>query len=194
MIGRLKGPVAEKSPAEVVVDVGGVGYQAAISLTTFYSLPDVGAVVDLFVVTNLRENALELFAFADRRERELFKILRSISGIGPRTALQVLSGIEAERLVSVVAAGDAERLIAIPGIGRKTAERMMVELKGRLDSFGGADGGDDESSRDAVLALVSLGYKRKDADAAVVAGKASVGDTSVEALIRASLATLSKGA
>lgn len=193
MIGRLKGLLDEKSPGEVLVDVGGVGYQAAIPLTTFYRLPEAGQAVDLFVSTNLRENALELFAFSDRKDRDLFNLLRSVSGIGPRLALTVLSGVEAPELFEIMNTEDHARLVSIPGIGRKTAERMIVELKdkmGKVDAAAsaGADGAGPE--RDAVLALVSLGYSRKDSEAAVKQVRGE-GDGALEGIIRRSLAKLS---
>ncbi len=189
MIGRLKGCLEEKSPTEVVVDCGGVGYQAQISLSTFYRLPAVGERVDLFAVTNLRENALELFAFADRRERALFNLLRGVSGIGPRMALAILSGIEANELAEVLRSGLSDRLVAIPGIGKKTAQRVVLELKEKV-------GGDAETAgvrgeeRDAVLALIALGYKQHDADRAVRDSR-NGGAQTVEDLIKQSLARLS---
>jgi Holliday junction DNA helicase RuvA len=193
VIAKLKGILEEKSPGEVLVDVGGVGYGAAVSLTTFCRLPESGERVSLFVMTNLRENALELFAFHDRRERELFGLLRSVSGIGPRVALAVLSGLEPDAFVEAVAGGAVERLVAIPGVGRKTAERIIVELKDKVGP-GVGDGGVATSAlqveNDAVLALVSLGYKEPQARKAVSACAADAGD-SIETLIRSSLAQLS---
>ncbi len=193
MIGRLKGLLEEKAPGEVLIDVGGVGYQAAIPLSTFYRLPDAGQAVDLFVSTNLRENALELFAFADRKDRDLFNLLRSVSGIGPRLALTVLSGVEASEFFDIVGGEDHARLVAIPGVGRKTAERMIVELKDKLGKFdmrAAAAGDGPAVERDAILALVSLGYSRKDSEAAVKKNRDD-GDASLEGVIRRSLATLS---
>lgn len=192
MIGRLKGLLDEKAPAEVLVDVGGVGYQAAIPLSTFYRLPDQGQEVALYVSTNLRENALELFAFAERRERDLFNLLRSVSGIGPRLALTVLSGVEVAEFFEIIDQGDHARLVSIPGVGRKTAERMIVDLKdklGRLEMPTPLDGTPTAVERDAVLALVSLGYSRKDSEVAVKQGRGD-GDGSLEGVIRRSLATL----
>lgn len=193
MIAKLKGVLEEKAPGEVLVDVGGVGYSAAVSLTTFCRLPETGERVSLFVVTNLRENALELFAFHDRRERALFGLLRSVSGIGPRVALAVLSGLETDAFIAAVAAGAVERLVAIPGVGRKTAERIIVELRDKV----GVEGQQLEEpgslvnvENDAVLALVSLGYKEPQARKAVSACATQAGD-SIETLIKSSLAQLS---
>lgn len=191
MIARLRGRLLEKAPSQVVVDCGGVGYQAFISLRTFCRLPDPGADVDLVTVTNLRENALELFAFNEAHERDLFQLLRTVSGIGPRLALSVLSGIDASDLSEVLASGDVERLVAVPGVGKKTAERMLVELKGKVVAQPAerphAPTTDIES--DAVLALVSLGYKPLDARRAVSATATQAG-TSIEELIKRSLARL----
>ena len=191
MIARLRGKLLEKMPTHVVVDCGGVGYQAFVSLRTFCRLPEADASVDLVVVTNLRENALELFAFADPRERDLFQLLRTVSGIGPRLALSVLSGIDAAELADVLAAEDVDRLVAVPGVGKKTAERMLVELRGKVapqaSERHAAVATDIES--DAVLALVGLGYKPNDARRAVSATAEEAGK-SIEELIKRSLARL----
>lgn len=191
MIARLRGKLLEKMPTHVVVDCGGVGYQAFVSLRTFCRLPEAGSDVDLVTVTNLRENALELFAFTDARERDLFQLLRTVSGIGPRLALSVLSGIDATDLSAVLASGDVDRLVAVPGVGKKTAERMLVELKGKVSmptvERPRSQVTDIES--DAVLALVSLGYKPIDARRAVSATLEESGK-SIEELIKRSLARL----
>jgi Holliday junction DNA helicase RuvA len=191
MIARLRGKLLEKIPSQVVVDCGGVGYQAFTSLRTFCRLPEAGADVDLVTVTNLRENALELFAFAEARERDLFQLLRTVSGIGPRLALSVLSGIDATDLAAVLASGDVDRLIAVPGVGRKTAERMLVELKGKVvaQAVERPRTAITDIESDAVLALVSLGYKPLDARRAVSATASQAG-TSIEDLIKRSLARL----
>ncbi len=190
MISKLRGTLDSKRPGEAVVDCGGVGYGAAVSLATFSRLPDPGAAVSLFIVTNLRENALELFGFAEESERKAFLALKGVSGVGPRLALAILSGIDAGGLARVVADGDIARLVAIPGIGRKTAERLIVELRGKLEEAAGAVYGDD-IERDAVAALVGLGYKQREAGAAVDAERDRA-DCSLEVLIRLALARLSK--
>jgi Holliday junction DNA helicase RuvA len=193
MIAKLKGTLEEKKPGEVVVDVGGVGYCAAVSLTTFCRLPEPGETVSLYVVTNLRENALELFAFHDRRERALFNLLRSVSGIGSRVALAVLGGLDADELVEAVAAGAVDRLVAVPGVGRKTAERIVVELKDKMGGERRADLQIDARpgvESDAVSALVSLGYKEPQARKAVSACVKQA-NGNIESLIRSSLAQLS---
>jgi Holliday junction DNA helicase RuvA len=179
MIAKLRGVLSEKSPGEVVVDVAGVGYHAHVSLSTFCRLPEEGAAVELFIVTNLRENALELFGFRDRKERAAFTLLRGVSGIGPRLALTILSGIDADELSKVVREGRTDRLVAVPGVGKKTAERVLVELRGRMEGLEKAAAASSETEggglgaveRDAVSALVALGYREVDARSAVSASR-----------------------
>jgi len=193
MIASLAGVLAHKAPGEVVIDVHGVGYQAHVSLTTFCSLPDLGERVRLYIVTNLRENALELFGFAKERERSLFQLLRSVTGIGPKLALSILSGIDAGDLVGILREGAVERLVTVPGVGRKTAERMIVELKGKVESTAGLapvrDPQSTDVENDAVLALVALGYKPADARKAVTASR-NGGAATIEMLIKRSLSQL----
>ncbi len=188
MIGRLRGVLAEKLPGEVLLDVGGVGYQALISLQTFYALPPQGERVDLFIVTNLRENALELFAFSGREEKAAFNLLRSVTGIGPRLALALLSGIAPAELAKAVAVSDIARLVAIPGVGRKTAERLVMELRGKLgsDSEEAALPGEHGMEEDAVSALLGLGYKRGEAEKALRSVRGAE-DATLESLIRRAL-------
>jgi Holliday junction DNA helicase RuvA len=192
MIARLRGTLVEKSPQFVVIDCGGVGYHAWISLTTFCRLPDAGAKVDLVVVTILRENALELFGFQDPRERDMFVMLRTVSGIGPRLAISILSGIDPGDLADVLASSDVERLVAVPGVGRKTAERLIVDLKGKVEVSPQTRNTADLSTdveNDAVSALVGLGYKPVEARKAVTA---SIVDSkrTIEDVIKRSLARL----
>jgi len=192
VIGRLRGELVLRQPGEVLVDVGGVGYAAAISLHTFGSLPPAGSDVSLHVVTVLRENALELFAFSTLDERHVFGLLRSVSGIGPRMALAVLSGITPAELAVAVSAGETSRLVGIPGIGRKTAERILVDLRGKLDAMpGSAAGAAAGPEADAVSALVGLGYKRGQAEEAVRAVRVDAG-AGLEELLRAALTRLAR--
>lgn len=193
MIGRLRGTLEVREPSEVLVDVGGVGYSAAVSLETFAVLPARGQSVSLHVVTVLRENALELFAFATEAEKEAFLLLRSVSGIGPRMALAVLSGIRVTELAEAVASDNAQRLTAIPGIGRKTAERMLVDLRGKLDAPVVATTPAGRLEGDAVSALVGLGYKRGEAEKAVRAAAAGA-EASLEDLLRRALGGLVRDA
>jgi len=194
MIARLRGALADKKPGEAIIDVGGVGYQVFTSLNTFCVLPEPGETVELEVITNLREGALELFGFAETGEKELFGLLRGVSGIGPRLALSILSGINAEELVAVLAEGALDRLVAVPGVGKKTAERILVDLKGKVDDLAVSSsiptGPSTAIENDAVLALVSLGYKRADARKAVTASQAADKGANIEALIKRSLAQL----
>ncbi|MFN2426404.1 MAG: Holliday junction branch migration protein RuvA [Candidatus Binatia bacterium] len=189
MIARLRGNLEARQVGEVLVDVGGVGYQAFVSLQTFSVLPPVGSDVVLEVVTVLRENALELFGFATAAEKSAFLLLKSVSGIGPRMALAVLSGIRVEELAEAVASGNAQRLIAVPGIGRKTAERMLIDLRGKLDAPVASSTPAGGVEEDAVSALVGLGYKRGEAEK-VVRAAAAGGDASLEDVLRRALGGL----
>lgn len=191
MIGRLRGHLRVREPGEVLVDCGGVGYQAFVSLQTFAALPPAGAEVQLEVVTVLRENALELFAFQHAAEKQAFQLLRSVSGIGPRMALAVLSGISVDELAAAVTAGSASRLTAIPGIGRKTAERMLIDLRGKLDAPVRAATPAARVEDDAVSALAGLGYKRGEAEKAVRTAL-SGGETNLEEVLRRALGALVK--
>lgn len=193
MIGRLRGILAVRQPGEVLIDVSGVGYHAAISLQTFSALPPVTRTVELEVVTVLRENALELFAFATAGEKAAFQLLRSVSGIGPRMALAVLSGISVDELAAAVSSGNAQRLVAIPGIGRKTAERILIDLRGKLDAPSSAATPAGRIEDDAVSALVGLGYKRGEAEKAVRAA-AGDPDATLEDVLRRALGGLVKEA
>jgi Holliday junction DNA helicase RuvA len=171
MIGALRGRIESKSPGVVLVDVGGVVYEVSVSLQSFARMPDEGAAVRLDVVTHVREDAFVLFGFLDRDEKEMFHWLQTVSGVGPRLALNILSGMPARDLRGALASGDVARLTRLPGIGRKTSERLILELRERcqraesaaLEAPGAAPetvGRDEE----AVSALVNLGYKRADAE------------------------------
>lgn len=168
MIARLHGVLHEKSPEQLVVDVGGVGYQVFVSLQTFYQLPEAGDLVSLFIHTHTREDTLQLFGFLDAKEKAYFLLLRGVSGIGPRLALNILSGIPADELEAALQDRDVTRLVATPGVGRKTAERLVVELQGKAGvGVEGADTPRETSGRlmgEAVSALVNLGYKRPQAE------------------------------
>jgi Holliday junction DNA helicase RuvA len=170
VIAHISGALAQKIPGEIVVDVGGVGYQVFIPLNVFYRLPEIGSAVSLQIYTHVREDALQLFGFQDPAEKQLFLLLLGVSGIGPRLAINILSGIPAQELSRALKEGDQVRLVAIPGVGRKLAERMIVELKDKLATLAPAamesaraDGG-SQLLLDAVSALVNLGYKRPEAE------------------------------
>lgn len=170
MIAHLSGTLAQKVPGEIVVDVAGVGYQVFIPLNVFYRLPEIGSAVSLQIYTHVREDALQLFGFEDAGEKQIFLLLLGVSGIGPRLAINILSGIPAEELSRALKEGDQVRLVAIPGVGRKLAERMIVELKDKLAGLappGATSARADAGSQlllDAVSALVNLGYKRPEAE------------------------------
>jgi len=175
MIARLAGTLAEKAPDRVVVDVQGVGYAVFVSLQTFAALPAAGATVKLLVHTEVREDAIDLIGFVDERERALFHLLRKVKGLGPRTSLAVLSGMPAQQLASVIAAGDVGKLQSIPGVGKKLAERVVVDCRSAAGLLAGGHGpttvpaatGADALVDEAVSALVNLGYKRPEAERAV---------------------------
>ena len=136
MIAQISGTLAQKIPGEVIVDVGGVGYQVLIPLNVFYQLPEIGAPLSLQIHTHVREDALQLFGFQDFAEKQMFLLLINVSGIGPKLAINILSGIAATELKRALREGDQSRLVAIPGVGRKLAERLIVELKDRIADSG----------------------------------------------------------
>ena len=193
MIAHLRGQILTKTPNSVVVECGGVGYELAISVATYTEIGSEGAEAKLHVHTHVREDALALYGFAELQEKRLFEKLLTISGIGPKLAITVLSGINAERLVGAIRAGDHATLTRIPGIGKKTAERVVLELKDKLDDMAGFVPADAPVSLGAVAddvlsALVNLGYARPAAQKAV---EAAAKDASVsgdfEKLFRASM-------
>lgn len=170
MIGRLRGTLLEKSPPTVLIDVGGVGYEVDVPMSTFYDLPEAGAHVVLLTEFIVREDAQTLYGFLTAAERETFRQLIRISGVGARTALSVLSGLSVAEFASAIASQEVGRLIKIPGIGRKTAERLLLELKGKLGAVSAPPASappGDTSSDDVLRALVSLGYSDREANAAI---------------------------
>jgi len=176
MIAHLRGLLLAKSPNRIVVECAGVGYEVAISVTTFSALPGEGAQVALHIYTNVREDQIALFGFAETEEKRLFEKLLTISGIGPKLAITVLSGISAERLVTAIRGGDHATLTRVPGIGKKTAERVVLELKDKLEDMAmpaaGAVAHYGAAGDDAISALVNLGYQRPVAQKAVEAALA----------------------
>lgn len=177
MIGRLVGTLAAKSPPQILVDVHGVGYEVDVPMSTFYHLPALGAPVTLLTHFVVREDAQLLYGFLTDTERATFRELVKISGVGPRTALSILSGLSAAELAQAVTAQDAGRLVKVPGIGKKTAERLLLELKGKLGPDLGlpAAGAVSDSQADIVQALLALGYNERDAKAALKALPPEVG-------------------
>jgi len=185
LIGRLTGRLASKHPPQLLVEVGGVGYEVEVPMSTFYSLPAAGEAVTLHTHLVVREDAQVLYGFATLEERTVFRQLIRISGVGARTALAVLSGLSVGDLAQAVALQDAQALIRIPGIGKKTAERLLLELKGKLaDAKPSAPG-----SNDVLNALLGLGYSEKEALAAVKGLPAGI---AVAEGIRAALKALAK--
>jgi holliday junction DNA helicase RuvA len=188
VIGRLTGRLAAKHPPQVLVDVGGVGYELDVPMSTFYALPATGEAVSLFTHLNIREDAHTLYGFATLEERSAFRQLIRISGIGARTALSVLSGMSVGDLAAAVTLQDAARLVKVPGIGRKTAERLLLELKGKLVAVPADQ--ISQSGGDVLHALTALGYSDKEAAAAV---KGLAPGLPVAEAIRAALKALAKG-
>lgn len=176
MIALLRGRLVEKHPNRLIVDVGGVGYDVAVPLSTFYELAEPGSDVSLRVHTHVREDLIALYGFGSPLEQALFERLISVNGVGPKLALAVLSGIEPAELVRSVRTADVARLSSIPGIGKKTSERIVLELKDKLPSGAAADGGaaaatasdpDADLRTDVLSALVNLGYQRAYAEKAI---------------------------
>jgi len=192
MIGRLSGVLLEKNPPQITVEAGGVGYEVEVPMSTFYGLPAAGERITLLTHLVVREDAHLLYGFASESERRAFRQLLKISGIGARTALAVLSGMSVSELVDAVAAQEAGRLVRIPGIGRKTAERLLLELKGKLagEAIGGvAVNRQAPATGDVVNALLALGYSDKEAAQAV---KQLPEGLSLSESIRQALKSLSK--
>lgn len=194
MIARLSGILEEKTPEQLVVDVHGVGYQVFVSLQTFYRLPALHERVVLHIHTHLREDALLLYGFSEEKEKNSFLLLKGVSGIGPRLALNILSGIPVDELESALRASDVTRLVAVPGVGKKTAERLVIELREKVGSLDeGMPGGSVEHAAliaETVSALVNLGYRRAEAEKSA-RDALRRGATTIADLIRESLRSLS---
>jgi holliday junction DNA helicase RuvA len=190
MIGKLTGILSDKNPPQVIVDCGGVGYEVQVPMSTFYNLPAEGQKVSLLTHFVVREDAQILYGFGSAKEREAFRELIKISGVGPRTALSVLSGMDVGDLAQAVTLQEAGRLVKVPGIGKKTAERLLLELKGKLGADIGAPlGGASDAQNDILQALLALGYSDKEAAAAL---KALPKDVGVSDGIKLALKSLAK--
>ncbi|HCF2590365.1 TPA: Holliday junction branch migration protein RuvA [Pseudomonas aeruginosa] len=197
MIGRLRGTLAEKQPPHLILDVNGVGYEVEVPMTTLYRLPSVGEPVTLHTHLVVREDAHLLYGFAEKRERELFRELIRLNGVGPKLALALMSGLEVDELVRCVQAQDTSTLVKIPGVGKKTAERLLVELKDRFKAWENmptiaplvmephASATVSSAEADAVSALIALGFKPQEASRAVAAVPGE--DLSSEEMIRQAL-------
>jgi len=176
MIGRLTGTLAEKSPPQLLIDVNGVGYEVDVPMSSFYNLPGLGERVTLLTHFVVREDAQLLFGFLTHDERTTFRLLVKISGIGPRMALSILSGLSINELAQAVSLQESGRLVKVPGIGKKTAERLLLELKGKLgDSLAVPVSVARGAQSDILQALVALGYNDREASAALKALPADVG-------------------
>jgi Holliday junction DNA helicase RuvA len=173
VIAHLRGRLISKHPGQIVVETGGVGYELAISIPTFSALPDAGAEVSLHVYTHVREDALALFGFLRADEKRLFERLLAVSGIGPKLAITILSGMETPNLIGAIRGNDIAQLTRVPGIGRKTAERMVLELRDKLESFAATPAATPAGAmeEDVISALVNLGYQRGIAEKAVAAAQ-----------------------
>ena len=208
MIAHLSGTLLAKQATSVILDVGGVGYEVTIPVTTFYDMEEPGSQIQLRVYTHVREDALQLFGFRTARERELFTLLISVSGIGPKSAIAMLSGMSADEIITAIRTNNLARLTAIPGLGKKTAERLVIELRDKMAALsspaleetiaaaataGGAAPTEDTLREDALSALVNLGYAKPAAEKAIAQAMHEGGDLSVELILRRSLRALSKG-
>ena len=206
MIAFLSGTVLSKQATTAIIEVGGVGYEVAIPLSTFYELGDVGTAAQLRIYTHVREDTLQLFGFKTTRERELFLHLISVNGVGPGLAIKLLSGMSADELVASIRTNNLARLVSVPGVGRKTAERLVVDLRDKIAALStpamerefaakGATGAripEDAMRDDAISALANLGYQKSAAEKAVKTAIDEGGDLSVELVLRRSLRSLAK--
>jgi len=196
MIGQLRGRLTDKRPNQVLVDVGGVGYIVQVPLSTFAALGELHTEVTLLIHTHVREDTLSLYGFLSSREKHLFEMLLSASGVGPSLALKILSGMSVEELVPAIRGSDLARLTKIPGVGRKTAERMVVELKDKLEAVTleverPAASSPAGIEADVVSALVNLGYEARAAESAVTDARRETAGANFEKLLRAALQSLS---
>ncbi|PWT94949.1 MAG: Holliday junction branch migration protein RuvA [Blastocatellia bacterium] len=206
MIAHLSGTLLSKQATSVIVDVAGVGYEVNIPLSTFYDLEELGSQVQLRIYTHVREDAIQLFGFKTLRERELFLRLISVSGIGPKLGITLLSGMSADEMIASIRTNNLARLTLIPGIGRKTAERLVVELREKVaalstvqleDEVGAKPelrpiSSEDNIRADALSALLNLGYQRSSAEKAIDSVLIEEGDLTVESVLRRALRKLAR--
>ncbi|NOS35707.1 MAG: Holliday junction branch migration protein RuvA [Deltaproteobacteria bacterium] len=199
MIAHIEGVLLNKSVESIIIDVGGVGYEVRVPLSTYYKLPDLRQRVALIVYTHHKEDILQLYGFMTPREKEIFQLLISVSGVGPKLARNVLSGIDAEELAEALAMGDLAKLKGVPGIGAKTAERLILELREKARATATATDEAGVGDKGGILhdihsALVNLGYKSNQADRAVSEiRKSSDGEESFEELFKRALKALTRG-
>jgi len=197
MIGHLTGKIISKKPTQIMLDVNGVGYLINITISTFESLPDdIEQTISLHTYLSVREDALVLFGFSKLAEKEMFQLLIGVNGVGPKSAQSILSGIQIDELQSALRNNDLSRLIAIPGIGRKSGERLIIELRDKVEKFSDSFELSSDSSyaimKDAILALTQLGYNQKTADKTVRTILDEVENPTIEILLKSSLTLLNK--
>jgi Holliday junction DNA helicase RuvA len=208
MIAYLSGKLLSKQANTCIIDITGVGYEVVIPLSTFYDLEDVGTNVQLRIYTHVREDALQLYGFKTARERELFLRLISVSGIGPKLGITMLSGMSADEIIASIRTNNLARLTSIPGVGKKTAERLVIELRDKIAALSspaleeefatrgagaGAQQSEDVVRDDALSALINLGYQKSAAEKAITSAMQEGGDISVEVILRRSLRQLARG-
>lgn len=207
MIAHLTGTLLAKQATNVIIDVGGVGYEVTIPLSTFYDMEEAGSQIALRIYTHVREDTLQLYGFRTARERELFLRLISVSGIGPKLGITMLSGMSADEIISAIRTNNLARLTSIPGVGKKTAERLVIELRDKITTLsspaleedlskpgatGSTQASEDAIREDTLSALLNFGYQKAAAEKAVTSAMAEGGDVTVELLLRRSLRLLSK--
>ena len=207
MIAHLSGTLLSKQPTTAIIDVGGVGYEVAIPVSTFYELGENGSPAQLRVYTHVSQDAIRLYGFKTVRERELFLQLISVNGVGPGLAIKLLSGMNADEMIAAIRTNNLVRLVAIPGVGRKTAERLVVDLRDKIAALSspaleeefaakaaaaGSPSSPDSMRDDAMSALANLGYQRAAAEKAIKNAIDEGGELSVEVVLRRSLRSLAK--
>lgn len=206
MIAHLSGTLLSKQATSVIVDVSGVGYEVTIPLSTFYYLEDPGSTVQLRIYTHVREDALQLYGFKTARERELFLKIISVTGIGPKLGITLLSGMSADEMIASIRTNNLARLTLIPGVGRKTAERLIMELREKVADLSSAqleeelgakpevsaESTEDAVRADALSALLNLGYQRSGAEKSIDSALSEGGDVTVESVLRRSLKKLAR--
>ncbi|HBB95137.1 MAG TPA: Holliday junction branch migration protein RuvA [Blastocatellia bacterium] len=207
MIAHLSGTLLSKQPTSAIIDVGGVGYEVAIPVSTFYELGENGSPAQLRVYTHVSQDAIRLYGFKTARERELFLQLISVNGVGPALAIKLLSGMNADEMIAAIRTNNLVRLVAIPGVGRKTAERLVVDLRDKIAALSspaleeefaakaaaaGVASSPDSMRDDAISALANLGYQRVAAEKAIKNAIDEGGELSVEVVLRRSLRSLAK--
>ena len=205
MIAHLSGTLLSKQATSVIVDVSGVGYEVSIPLSTFYDLEDLGSTVQLRIYTHVREDAIQLYGFKTARERELFLKVISVSGIGPKLGITLLSGMSADEMIASIRTNNLARLTLIPGVGRKTAERLILELREKIADLSSAqleeelgakpettELSEDTVRADALSALLNLGYQRSASEKAIDAALGEGGDVTVESILRRTLKKLAR--